>query len=534
MSTPKEVVQTIVDRAVHATLDDGPDHHRNAPRPDPACLYGLVGDVARAGSENTEANPLAIALNFMAYLSAGIGRGAFTYVGNTRHYCRIFGLHVGRTGRGRKGDAASLVHRIDMAIRASNEHGAPQVHSGGLSTREGLALMIHDGWTAGKKEVEPIHDKRLWVIESEFANILHQSKREGNTLSSALRDAWDGVSIKPATKGHPRVWASHPHICLSAGITPSELHSLLAARELTNGFANRFLIIWAERTVILPFPLATPQAEVDALAKRVLEVIDFAGGLRFAERDVLNVTMTDAAKSAYSKLYHAELNDQSAGERITALLERRAPTLMRIAMLFALCDLKKVVDVHHVEAALAWIRYWMESVKFIFSDAVDEVATAETNAMAQKILDFLDKQSRATRWELSRKCFGGHQTKAAIDAALDELLSASPARIVVETVDRPKDKPGTPTKLYSMPTKCAKSAKSEHPYGFAGVFDASEVCEVSDMSPDDQARLRTDRTHRIDEEPLEALAGIDTSHISHTSQAEAETTLDGDRIEADV
>ena len=31
------------------------DTHRNAPRPDPACLYGLVGDVARAGSSNTEA-----------------------------------------------------------------------------------------------------------------------------------------------------------------------------------------------------------------------------------------------------------------------------------------------------------------------------------------------------------------------------------------------------------------------------------------------------------------------------------------------
>ena len=35
--------------------DDSPDTHRNAPQPDPVCLYGLVGDVARAGSEDTEA-----------------------------------------------------------------------------------------------------------------------------------------------------------------------------------------------------------------------------------------------------------------------------------------------------------------------------------------------------------------------------------------------------------------------------------------------------------------------------------------------
>jgi len=54
--------------------DDTLDNHRNAPKPDPACLYGLVGDVARAGAENTEANPYAIAANFIAYMSAALGR----------------------------------------------------------------------------------------------------------------------------------------------------------------------------------------------------------------------------------------------------------------------------------------------------------------------------------------------------------------------------------------------------------------------------------------------------------------------------
>ena len=44
--------------------------HRNAPQPDPACLYGLIGDVARAGSDGTETNAYAIAANFMVYLSS--------------------------------------------------------------------------------------------------------------------------------------------------------------------------------------------------------------------------------------------------------------------------------------------------------------------------------------------------------------------------------------------------------------------------------------------------------------------------------
>jgi len=466
---------------------DGPDHHRNAPQPDPACLYGLVGDVARAGSENTEANPYAIAMNFMAYMSAAIGRRAYTYIGNTRHHCRIFGLHVGRTGRGRKGDAASLVHRLDMAIRAADEANhhsmTPQVHSGGLSTREGLALMIHDGWTQGKNEVEPIHDKRLWVIESEFVNVLMQSKRDGNTLSSALRDCWDGVSIKPATKGQPRIWASHPHLCLSAAITGSELHNVMASRELTNGFANRFMMIWAERTKMLPFPQATPQHEVDALAQRGIEVIRFAGGNRFAERDVLVIGITPAAERRFADLYLGELNDQSAGEIVTALLERRAPVLRRLAMLFALCDLKTEVDVHHIDAALAWTRYWTESIKFIFSDGAAEVRTAETNETAQTIVEFLKKRGKASRWELTRDCFGGHKTKPLIDAALDELLTASPAGIVVQTVSRPKGTPGTPTKIYSM---AAKYAKNEDSCGLQPDFGIAKYGEVPRSNADDQ------------------------------------------------
>ena len=93
-------------------VDDELVHtHRNAPNADPACLYGLIGDVARAGSEGTETNAVAIAANFMAYLSCAVGRGVYLPIGNTRHHARLFCLHIGRSGRGRKGDAVSLLLR---------------------------------------------------------------------------------------------------------------------------------------------------------------------------------------------------------------------------------------------------------------------------------------------------------------------------------------------------------------------------------------------------------------------------------------
>jgi hypothetical protein len=186
----------------------------------------LVGEVACAGGEGTETNPYAIAANFIAYLSCAIGRGVYLPIGNTWHHTRIFCLHIGRSGRGRKGDAVQLVLRIDRALRELDDRYAPQIHRGGLSSREGLVALMHDGYRQGKQEIPAIDDKRLWVVESEFANVLHQGRREGNTLSAALRDCWDGVSLKPATKSN-RMYASHPHVCLSGAISPSELTEMM-------------------------------------------------------------------------------------------------------------------------------------------------------------------------------------------------------------------------------------------------------------------------------------------------------------------
>lgn len=194
------------------------DTHRNVPKPSPDCLYGLIGDIARAGSDNTEANAYAVGAAALAYLGVAVGRGPYMPIGDDWNHARLFFVHVGRSSRGRKGTAKKFViSRIAKAVKELNEHLAPQIHTGGLSTREGLALMIHDGWTQGKEEVPPIDDKRLLAVESEFANVLHQTRREGNTLTTALRDAWDGTCIKPAIKTN-RVWASNPHIGILADI----------------------------------------------------------------------------------------------------------------------------------------------------------------------------------------------------------------------------------------------------------------------------------------------------------------------------
>lgn len=439
-----------------ATGLDGDDHqddvatpHRNAPQPDAVCLYGLIGDVARAGSDGTETNAHAIAANFMAYLSCAVGRGVYLPIGNTRHHARLFCLHIGRSGRGRKGDAVSLVLRIDAALRAIDDAFAPQVHRGGLSTREGLAALIHDGYRQGRQDVPAIEDKRLWVVESEFANVLHQGRRDGNTLSAALRDCWDGVDLKPATKSN-RLYASDPHVCLSGAISPGELTGLMSTRELTNGFANRFLMIWAERSRILPFPKETPQAVVEHLARRTLEVLNFVHADRHDERENLRMELSPQAQWRYAQLYRGELHDGIDDGAIGALLERRAPMLLRLAMLMALTDMQTRIDVPHIDAAMAWIRHATASVRFVFVSAAEEAKLAQVLELANRVLAFLHERGQATRSQISAECFRGKVPKARIDASLEHLLASTPPKVTVQWGERADGAPGAPLRVYRL------------------------------------------------------------------------------------
>ena len=309
--------------------------------------------------------------------------------------------------------------------------------------------MIHDGYEQGSSEVPGVDDKRLWVVESEFANVLQQSRRKGNTLSTALRDCWDGVCIKPATKNN-RVFASNPHVCLSGAITPNELTALMSSKDLSNGFANRFLIIWAERTKITAFPQATSAKEIEYLASRTQEVLNFAKSEAYSENNWLQMELSTSGKWHYGQIYRSVLAQESGSERINAILERRAPMLLRLAMVFALCDLSTKIDEKHLEAALAWITFCTDSVKYVFSTASEVAFTERVTKNSNLLLQYLSSVGQATRSDIQRECFKGHLSKLEINACLDNLLNTSPPQIKVMQLARVEGKPGPTALVYRL------------------------------------------------------------------------------------
>ena len=147
-------------------------------------------------------------------------------------------------------------------------------------------------------------DKRLMVIEPEFAGALAAAERHGNTLSPLIRRAWDGDKLATLTRNSP-LTATDVHISVIGHITTDELRARMTRTDMANGFANRFLFALIRRSKELPFGGELTDSEVLCLGERLQPVIEHA-------RTIGRVIMTTTAKAKWAAVY-SELSGSRPG-----------------------------------------------------------------------------------------------------------------------------------------------------------------------------------------------------------------------------
>ena len=231
-------------------------------------LYGLSGEIVTAIEPHTEADPIAVLVNLLVAFGNAVGRGAYVAVGPDRHHLNLDVVLVGETAVGRKGMSWGP---IKMLMDEVDPEWADERVSTGLSSGEGLIHAVRDGVEThndeGERVVvdEGVEDKRLLIMEREFASVLKMTSRQGNNLSHIVRQAWDGTKLQVLTRNNP-MKATNAHVSIIGHITKSELLRHLTETETANGFANRFIWLMVERSKLLPFggewdPDSAPWAE---------------------------------------------------------------------------------------------------------------------------------------------------------------------------------------------------------------------------------------------------------------------------------
>jgi hypothetical protein len=435
------ILKLMVETAGQAQLEQSEENDtepdldiKEWPKLNPLALRGIAKEFVELATRSSEADPAAVLVTFLSRFGIEIGTGPHVMIGDKRHPARLFAVIVGSSSKARKGTSADPVRRLFEVglLRAEAEedmfHNPARTSPGPLSSGEGLIYAVRD---RERHEDSGADDKRLFVQDEEFAAALKMMTRKGNVLSTIIRTAFDHGNLEPLTK-HDRIKATGAHLGIVTHTTLAELSRLLSHSDVFGGFANRFLWICSRRQKEVPLPQPMPEDELEVLQRRLLDIITTV-------QEFGAIEMSEAATQRWCEIY-PQLSAERAG-LCGAATNRAEAYTRRLALTYALLDGKNVVELEHLEAALALWQYAEDSAKYIFGGKM-------MNPVAQKILDALmsASENRLSFTEI-HKLLGRHVRKAELEAAINELVASGKVE-----VDKEKTR-GRPRKVLGLVKK---------------------------------------------------------------------------------
>ncbi len=417
-------VRVTVGGAREKTEDNSRDAEPTWPAMEAAAYRGVFGQIVETVDPHTEGDPVAVLASALVSFGNAAGRGPYVQIGATKHRTNLFFGHVGETSKGRKGSARNPVKDV---MHTADRHWTENRILSGLSSGEGLISEVRDPVEVpdkdGKMQItDPgVKDKRLLVMEGELSQALKVMKREGNTLSPVMRNAWDGENLRTMVKHSPHR-ATNPHISVSGDITLAELERHLTETEMANGLANRFIWLLVRRSKSLPFGGEWHTANLAPLSRAIV------GALQFADQD-LHMAWAEDARPLWRKAYEVLAEDRPG--MFGAVTARAEAQTLRLSMLYALADCSQEIHRGHVESALAVWEYAEKSALYIFGNLTGDPDADKVRA-ALKTTD-----EGMTRTEVSG-LFGRNKSREELDRIRAALLKADKIAVSWSTEDGSK------------------------------------------------------------------------------------------------
>jgi hypothetical protein len=362
-----------------------------------AALHGLAGLAVRTIAPHTEAHPAAILLQLLAVFGNLVGRGPHCMVDATRHSLNLYVVLVGDSSKARKGTSWSQIARLFA-----------EVDQPWLSTRVTTARLTASGLVHALRDQQPPADRRLLALSEEFASVLHTLKRANGHLSPLLRCAWDSGHL-PNLEMHQNLQATGTHISLIAHITQRELTQNLHRAEAQNGFANRCLWTWVQRSNCLPEGGNLSAGDLSPVAGELRRALDWAA----ATPEIL-FRRDAAARDLWHDRYPG-LSQLRPGLR-GAATSRAEAQVLRLSAIYAALDSTSVIGLPHLQAALAVWDYCYSSAALLFG-------TSTGDPIADRIREAIQASNDGLSKYQIRRLFHGHVEGSRIDAALEQLVA---------------------------------------------------------------------------------------------------------------
>jgi hypothetical protein len=209
--------------------------------------------------------------------------------------------------------------------------------------------------------------------------------------------------------------ATNPHISIIGHITNEELQrEIRGSAEMFNGFANRFLWVFAKRSKLLPRSIPIPEGLLDVEIERLKEAVAFAKRCGRMKRD-------SEAEDLWEQCYTGHLSFALTG-LLGAATSRGEAQVVRLSLIFALLDCSPTIRAVHLRAALECWQYCGESAQYIFGER-------QADPTLNKIIEALRANPEGlTKTQLMSDVFSGNYEADKLSSALRQLEESGQVR----------------------------------------------------------------------------------------------------------
>lgn len=395
-------------RVIRRRDDDETEHYdqlASSAFPDPparAAFGGLAGEVATEIANYTDASDVGL---LAAVLSIAGGVLGAQGVYHTQQPSALMAGLVGVTAEGRKSTAIELAWRtVAPAMGADYE------------TRRLDGLNSGEALVARMMRLQKSGSATGVLIEDEFSRLLVSARREGSTLDSMLRTAFDARALSVFTRSTTADLMVVPPYVLSAlaAITPRELRKLITQTMLVNGSVNRWLWVPVVRRDVVAHGdqlVALPAA----VSRSLMQAADDA-------KRIATPVPTDREAAAILNDYGRWLGKI---EGLAGDMGRRLNVIaFRIALIHACLDRSKSVTVEHVQRALALSEYGRSGLGWVFGQLT---GSKDADLLARAVA--AAGESGLTMSDVTKKLFRNPSSRS---EAVDTCLELGLARLVKE------------------------------------------------------------------------------------------------------
>lgn len=340
-------------------------------------LLGAAQLYVQAHTEASEANDNYHLGFFFTAVGMLLGRTAYTMKSRIV-YPNLYTVLVGKSGA-RKGTAQNFaldfLRSIDSRVHITES----------IDSRQGFIQDAADGQKLLNDQGYE-DELRMALSLEEFRSFVETSEQKGTKGVVPELCLWYDCPHERENKSvsHP-CKVKQPTLNIFAGTSPSFLENLSIA-DIQGGIGNRICWVPGDPKPRKDDPPEPDEAILAPLKLRIKDIIEQRRAF-----GVKRYNLTPEAKKRWKAWYQNEFNPGSADELITILSERDHLTCLKVALIYAVLDLADAIELHHVQAAIAWVTFLYESRFPIFSGH----GLTPRAQVERKIVDFVRDGHRA-------------------------------------------------------------------------------------------------------------------------------------------